>query len=54
MVECPVCGLRVRIPEDALPGEIIEHDCGAVLEIVESGGTLQVRVFEGDMEDWGE
>ncbi|MCE4602716.1 MAG: sulfonate ABC transporter [Desulfurococcales archaeon] len=54
MVRCPVCGLEARIPEDAMPGELIEHDCGTLLEVVEDNGVLQLRVFEGDMEDWGE
>jgi len=55
MVKCPVCGLEVRLDGDYLPGEIIEHECGAMLEIVRGpSGTLMLRVFEGDMEDWGE
>lgn len=51
---CPVCGMDVEIPNDYMPGELIEHSCGVVLEVVESGGTLSIRVFGGVSEDWGE
>ncbi|BAN90391.1 alpha-aminoadipate/glutamate carrier protein LysW [Aeropyrum camini] len=53
-VRCPVCGLDVSLPEDAVSGELIEHDCGVVLEVVESGGQFALRVFGGVEEDWGE
>ncbi|GBF09647.1 lysine biosynthesis protein LysW [Aeropyrum pernix] len=53
-VKCPVCGLDVEVPEDVISGELVEHDCGVVLEIVESGGRLALRVFGGVEEDWGE
>ena len=53
--KCPVCGLEVEIPEDYMPGELVEHSCGVVLEVVKNGdGTLAVRVFGGVQEDWGE
>ena len=51
---CPVCGLDVEVPSDYMPGELIEHECGVVLEVVESEGQLQLRVFGGVEEDWGE
>ncbi|MEB3780234.1 MAG: sulfonate ABC transporter [Desulfurococcales archaeon] len=52
---CPVCGLEVRLPSDVMPGEVVEHDCGATLEVVEvSRGQLGLRVLEGLEEDWGE
>ena len=53
-VKCPVCGLDVEVPQDAMPGELIEHSCGVVLEVVSNNGTLQLRVFGGVEEDWGE
>ncbi|MEB3773964.1 MAG: sulfonate ABC transporter [Desulfurococcales archaeon] len=54
MARCPVCGLEVRLGDDYMPGELIEHDCGAVLEVVKGPSGLGVRLFEGSMEDWGE
>ncbi|MCE4604051.1 MAG: sulfonate ABC transporter [Aeropyrum sp.] len=51
---CPVCGMDVDVPADYMPGELVEHECGVVLELVENGGRLQLRVFGGVEEDWGE
>ena len=54
-VKCPVCGLDVEVPEDYMPGELIEHSCGVVLEVVKNGdGTISLKVFGGVQEDWGE
>jgi alpha-aminoadipate carrier protein LysW len=53
-VRCPVCGEPVEVPEDSMPGEIIEHDCGAVLEVVKVNGSIKLRLFEDVGEDWGE
>lgn len=54
-MRCPVCGLDVEIPRDVLPGEVIEHDCGATLEVIgDRQGRLSLRVLEGIEEDWGE
>ena len=53
-LRCPVCGLPVEIPEDALPGELYEHDCGTTLELYEDENGLSLRVFESLGEDWGE
>ncbi len=53
-VKCPVCGEEVEVPDDALPGEIIEHDCGAVLEVVRENGEIKLKLFEEVGEDWGE
>ena len=53
-LKCPVCGLEVKLPEDVMPGELIEHDCGATLEVVSVKGRIELRVFEGVEEDWGE
>lgn len=55
VLRCPVCGNPVEVPEDAMPGELIEHDCGVVLEVYrDSNGNLALRPFEGVQEDWGE
>ena len=54
-LRCPVCGGEVEVPEDAMPGELIEHDCGVTLEVVRtSDGKLALKPFEGVEEDWGE
>jgi alpha-aminoadipate carrier protein LysW len=53
-VKCPVCGEMVDIPEDVLPGELIEHDCGALLEVVFENGEIKLRIAEDVGEDWGE
>lgn len=54
-LRCPICGRPVKVEDDALPGELVEHDCGAVLEVYrDSEGKLSLRPFEGVQEDWGE
>ena len=42
------------MPEDVLPGEIVEHDCGASLEVVSGSDRLELKVLEDVGEDWGE
>lgn len=53
-LRCPVCGLDVNLPDDVMPGELIEHDCGVTLEVLMVDGRVSLRVFEGVEEDWGE
>ena len=53
-LKCPVCGRLVEVPDDAVSGELVEHDCGAVLEVVRTGNGVVLRPFEGVEEDWGE
>ncbi|HDN76092.1 MAG: sulfonate ABC transporter [Thermoprotei archaeon] len=54
-LKCPVCGLDVEVPDDVLPGEIVEHECGATLEVVKSNdGSYHLKPLEGVSEDWGE
>ncbi|MFP3164700.1 MAG: alpha-aminoadipate/glutamate carrier protein LysW/ArgW [Acidianus sp.] len=53
-LKCPVCGGQVNVEDDALPGEIIEHDCGAQLEVFKENGKLALRLAEQVGEDWGE
>jgi alpha-aminoadipate carrier protein LysW len=54
MLKCPICGGSVEVPDDALPGELIDHDCGVTLEVVNDGGAIKLRPLEGVREDWGE
>ncbi len=53
---CPVCGGIVEIPEDALSGEVFEHDeCGSQLELViDDDGKMYLKELEDIGEDWGE
>jgi len=55
VLKCPVCGGEVKVPDDVMPGELIDHDCGVTLEVVKKeDGTIELRPFEGVGEDWGE
>lgn len=50
-----MCGRAVEVPEDAVPGELLDHECGVTLEILVGGdGLPRLRPFEGVGEDWGE
>ena len=53
---CPVCGGEIEIPDDALSGEIFEHDeCGAQLELeIDDKGEFRLKEAEAVTEDWGE
>jgi len=53
-LKCPICGLEVDVPDDAISGEIVEHECGAVLEVVQGNGGISLKPLEGVQEDWGE
>jgi alpha-aminoadipate carrier protein LysW len=53
-LRCPICGGTVEVPDDAMSGELVEHDCGVVLEVVRSGDGVSLKPFEGVEEDWGE
>lgn len=53
-VSCPICDGELDIPDDALPGEVYEHDCGVQLEVVYHNGTISLKVLENIGEDWGE
>lgn len=50
---CPICGRDVELPEDVLPGEVVDHDCGVSLEVVVSGKEVSLKPLEVG-EDWGE
>jgi alpha-aminoadipate carrier protein LysW len=50
---CPLCGGNVKVPDDALPGEIIEHSCGATLEVHSNNGSIILKLADIE-EDWGE
>ncbi|MFZ8795138.1 MAG: sulfonate ABC transporter [Acidilobaceae archaeon] len=50
---CPICGREALLPDDVMPGEVIEHDCGVTLEVVIDGSTALLKPLEIG-EDWGE
>ena len=52
--KCPICGGEVTLPDDVMPGEVVEHDCGVALEVVIDNGVVKVKPLEGVSEDWGE
>ena len=52
--KCPVCGLDIELPSDIMDGELIEHDCGAMLEVKLSNGRITIVEFNESIEDWGE
>ncbi|AOL16200.1 sulfonate ABC transporter [Sulfolobus sp. A20] len=54
ILKCPVCGGDVSVEDDALPGELVEHECGAQLEIIKQNNRLNLRLAEEVGEDWGE
>ncbi len=51
--KCPICGREASLPDDVMSGEVIEHDCGIVLEVVVDGDTILLKPLEIG-EDWGE
>lgn len=51
LLKCPICGNDVNVPDDSLPGEIVEHECGAQLEVFNSNGKLALRLAEQVGED---
>ncbi len=52
---CPICGGGVELPDDVMPGELLEcQSCGATLEVYEQDGVFKLREAEEIGEDWGE
>ncbi|MEN2974927.1 MAG: sulfonate ABC transporter [Candidatus Caldarchaeales archaeon] len=55
-LECPICGGMMSIPDDAISGELFEHDeCGGQLELeIDEKGNYRLKEAEEIAEDWGE
>lgn len=54
-IACPICGGKLDIPEDSLPGELFEHEeCGAHLELIINEGKFELKLAEEIAEDWGQ
>ncbi len=55
IVKCPDCDADIKVPADAIKGEIITcPDCGANYEIEEINDTVKITSAESVGEDWGE
>ncbi len=53
--KCPVCESPVQLPDDVMPGELVEcPSCGATLEVYEQDGVFLLKEAEEIGEDWGE
>ncbi|MEM2856776.1 MAG: alpha-aminoadipate/glutamate carrier protein LysW/ArgW [Candidatus Nitrosocaldaceae archaeon] len=54
-VNCPECDGEIKVPDDAVKGEIVAcPDCGANYEIEEIGKEIKIKPAESVGEDWGE
>jgi alpha-aminoadipate carrier protein LysW len=53
---CPVCDGEIRVPMDAIVGEIVTcPDCGSSYEIKSiSNDKVSIKPAEVEGEDWGE
>lgn len=52
---CPECVSELRIPGDAIDGEIVTcGDCGSSWELEISDGAVSLKQAESVGEDWGE
>ncbi|MGA8843889.1 MAG: alpha-aminoadipate/glutamate carrier protein LysW [Nitrososphaeraceae archaeon] len=56
ITECKDCAGEIKLPQDAMIGEIITcADCGADFEIAsKSEDTVEIKPAESIGEDWGE
>jgi DNA-directed RNA polymerase subunit RPC12/RpoP len=51
-IECPACGFAMKIPDDAMKGEVYAcGDCGESYELTEGRGLKKAEVIG---EDWGQ
>lgn len=54
-VKCPDCDGDIKVPDDAITGEIVScPDCGQEYEVYFEGGQLKLKPAETVKEDWGE
>lgn len=56
MFKCPECDADLRLPDDAISGEIVScPDCGMDFEVgFTNNGDLELKPAEIEGEDWGE
>jgi alpha-aminoadipate/glutamate carrier protein LysW len=55
-IECKDCGAKIKIPDDAVVGEIVScPDCGGDFEIVsKTDEKVDLKPAESVGEDWGQ
>jgi alpha-aminoadipate carrier protein LysW len=55
-IECKDCGAKIKIPDDAVVGEIVScPDCGGDFEIVsKTNEKVDLEPAESVGEDWGQ
>ena len=57
MTNCEECDAQLKIPGDAINGEIVScRDCGASYEVRkdDKSGLISLKPAEKQQEDWGE
>lgn len=56
MPNCLECDQELRIPSDAIDGEIVTcGDCGSSFELeISESGVISLKTAESTGEDWGE
>ena len=54
-LKCNECDAILKIPSDAIPGEIVNcKDCGIEYEVEFSEGLMILKVADAREDDWGE
>lgn len=55
MANCLECSQDIKVPGDAIDGEIVTcTDCGTSFELEISGAIISLKTAESPGEDWGE
>jgi len=54
-IECNECGEKLKIPKDAITGEILRCKCcGIEFELVIEGERASLKIADAILEDFGE
>tara|TARA_B100001971_G_C18229636_1_gene563030 strand:- start:1753 stop:1917 length:165 start_codon:yes stop_codon:yes gene_type:complete len=54
-LKCTECDGEIKIPEDAMKGELVTcSDCGESFELVKKGDKFDIINAQVEGEDWGE
>ena len=55
MTNCPECDAVIKIPDDAVEGEIVTcAECGASFELVKASEGFELKPAQTVGEDWGQ
>ena len=53
MTNCPECDANMKIPDDAVEGEIVTcPECGASFELAKEYERIELKPAQTDGEDW--